>query len=180
MIYLFLADGFEEIEAITVVDIVRRADIDIKLISISGALTMTGAHNIVIEADELFENIDFSTGQMLILPGGMPGSNNLRDFKPLCDLILEYNNQNKYIAAICAAPFIFGQLNILEGKKATCYPGFESELKGSILSTDNVVINNNIITSRGPATASDFAFEIVKLLTNNDIETSVAKGMLFR
>ena len=110
----------------------------------------------------------------------MPGYNNHRKFKPLCDLILEYNNKNKYIAVMCAAPIICGQHNILEGKKSTCYPVFESELKGSILSTDNVVIDNNIITSRGPATASDFAFEIVKLLTNNDIETSVAKGMLFR
>ena len=151
MVYIFLATGFEETEAVTVIDIIRRAGIEITVVSISDNIYVTGAHNITLKADKMFSETDFSLGRMLILPGGMPGSTNLNEHKPLKDLIVKYDKEGKYIAAICAAPMVFGELGLLENKKATCYPGFESHLKGAILCTDYAVEDGNIITGKGPA-----------------------------
>ena len=116
---------------------------------------------------------------MLIIPGGMPRSTNLNEHKPLKDLIVKYDKEGKYIAAICAAPMVFGELGLLENKKATCYPGFESHLKGAILCTDYAVEDGNIITGKGPAAASAFGFKIVETLKDKNTSDAVAKGMLF-
>ena len=119
---IFLADGFEEIEALTVVDLLRRANIEISTVSIMGRKNVTGSHNITVEADALLEETDFDSLDMLILPGGMPGTTNLADCKALTDKIKEFDEKDKMLCAICAAPTVFGKLGILKGKKACCFP----------------------------------------------------------
>ncbi len=127
-VYIFLADGFEEVEALTPVDVLRRADINVTTVSISNDLTVTGAHHISILADVLFTDLDFSDADMLVLPGGLTGTHNLNDHKELIDLLLDFSAKGKLIGAICAAPLILGQQKLLENKNATCYPGFEDHL----------------------------------------------------
>ena len=128
---VFLADGFEEIEGLTVVDLLRRAGIETRTVSIMGQEEIKGAHGIIVKADSLFENTDFSEVKMLVLPGGMPGTIHLKEHKGLEELILKHNEEKKYLAAICAAPTVFGGMGILKGKKAICYPGMEEGLIGA-------------------------------------------------
>ena len=128
MNYLFLDNGFEEIEAITVVDLLRRAGIPLTTVSITGKPMVLGAHNVAVEADGLFENVDFDDAEMLILPGGQT---KLDQHNGLCELLTQHNEADKLIAAICAAPSVLGKLGILKGKQATCYPGFEKFLNES-------------------------------------------------
>lgn len=177
-VYLFLAEGFEEIEAIATVDMLRRADIDINTISITNNLEVKGAHGIKVSADALFQNTNFNDGQMLILPGGMPGTLNLQQFEPLKKLIESYANANKYLAAICAAPLIYGQMDLLKGKEATCYPGFEQQLTEAIHSNKPVVVSDRFITSAGPGTVFQFALKLIEILSNKNQAATVAKGML--
>lgn len=177
-VFLFLAEGFEEIEAIATVDILRRAGISVKTISITNQLPVVGAHQITIKADQLFSQTDFNHAAMLILPGGMPGTRNLQQFQPLTELIKRFAEENKYLAAICAAPSIYGEMGLLNGKEATCYPGFEKELIGAIHSNKPVVVSDRIITSSGPGTAFPFALKLVEILTDKNTASNVAKGML--
>ena len=128
---LFLAEGFEEIEALGTVDILRRAKIDIVTISITDNNVVTCAHNIPVTADKKFNDIDFTNFDMLVLPGGMPGAKHLNEHEDLKNLISDFNSKGKLIAAICAAPMVLGGLGVLDGKRATCYPGFEPELIGA-------------------------------------------------
>ncbi|OGO82920.1 MAG: thiamine biosynthesis protein ThiJ [Clostridiales bacterium GWD2_32_19] len=180
MVYIFLADGFEEIETITPIDILKRAGIDIKMISISDSLEVCGAHGITMIADETFDESDFLDAEMLILPGGKKGTENLAKHDELRSLIIEKNEKNKYIAAICAAPAILGQMGLLQNKTATCYPGNEGMLKGAKLSDSNVVSDGNIITSRGPGTAQNFGLRIVKMLKGKEIAEKLNESMLFK
>lgn len=177
-VYLFLAEGFEEIEAIATIDMLRRAGIDVNSVSITSQHNVKGAHQINIEADLLFEDTDFKDGSMLILPGGMPGTRNLQQFAPLASLIEDYAKANKYLAAICAAPLVYGQLGLLKGKEATCYPGFENELIEAIHSNKPVVVSDRVITSAGPGTVFPFALKIIEILTDKNTAANVAKGML--
>lgn len=176
---IFFADGLEEIEGLTVVDLLRRVDIPISIISITGNKMITGAHDIKIEADILFEDMDFTDTGMLILPGGMPGTKNLKAHEGLCRLLHEFNTKGKYIAAICSAPSVLGQLNILNGKKATCYPGFENQLSGAALSDGNCVTDGNIITSRGMGTAIDFAAEIISIIKNRSVAEALKETIIY-
>ena len=177
--YIFLAEGFEEIEAITTIDILKRGGIDIQMISITDNKIVKGAHEIPVECDNLFNESDLSNGSILILPGGMPGTRNLQKYKPLEELINKYHEDGKYIAAICAAPVILGGLGILKGKNATSYPGFEEELTGANLSKEKVVKDGKIITSRGPATAIPFALKVLETLSDEDNSSTVSSGLLF-
>lgn len=161
-VYIFLADGFEEIEGLTVVDLLRRAGIDITMVSITGSKEITGAHNIKVIADELFDETGYNNAKMLVLPGGMPGTTHLLEHKKLRELLLRHNSDNKMIAAICAAPSVLGMHGILKGKKATCYPGFEDKLIGAIYTNEKVVEDKNVITSKGLGTAIDFAASIIE------------------
>jgi len=161
-VYIFLAEGFEEIEALTVVDLLRRAQIEINMVSITGSLQVTGSHQISVMADVLFEDAKFDDADMLVLPGGLPGTINLMKHEGLDKLLRKFHSESKNMAAICAAPTILGNKGLLEGKKATCYPGCENELTGSTVLYDDVVIDGNIITSRGLGTAIDFALAIIK------------------
>lgn len=161
-VYIFFADGFEEIEGLTVVDLLRRANIDITTVSITASKEITGAHNIQVIADELFGESDYDNANMLVLPGGMPGTTHLLEHKKLRELLLRHNSDNKMIAAICAAPSVLGMNGILEGKKATCYPGFEDKLIGAIYTNEKVVKDKNVMTSKGLGTAIDFATSIIE------------------
>jgi len=169
MNYLFLSTGFEEIEALTTVDLLRRAGISLQTVSCEDAIMVKGSHDIQVMADRLFKDVDFKDAEMLILPGG---SRRLGEFPALCDLLRKHNDENKDIAAICAAPSVLGDLGILEGKQATCYPGFESYL-GDAYVGGLVVESKNIITAKGPGLSSDFAFCIIEHLVGADVADDV-------
>ena len=163
MVYIHLATGFEEVEAITTCDYLRRAGIDAKLVSIEG-LKVLGAHNIAIDADLLFEEADYSQCSAIVLPGGLPGTTNLMAHQGLRNEILKANGQGKLICAICAAPMILGDLGIIKGKTATIYPGIEEKLTGANYEDSIAIKDGNIITSRGPATAVNFALKIIEAI----------------
>lgn len=177
MTYVFLADGFEEIEALSVVDILRRCQIDVQTVSITENRQVTGSHNIPVLADITLKEAHTDKAQALILPGGLPGSDNLQACKPLEEALKKAASENRIVAAICAAPKVLGAFGLLNGKKATCYPGFEKELLGATPLTEKVVWDGNAITSRGAGTAADFAFALAKALGVNP--DPVRKGMLF-
>lgn len=179
-VFIFLADGFEEIEAIAPIDILRRAEIDVVTVSISDSNTVSGAHGIKIEADQLFTNTDFSLNDLLVLPGGGVGTRNLGAHNELKALLLKQHSDGKQIAAICAAPSVLGQLGILAGKEAISYPGFESQLKGAVISKSTVVKDENIITGKGPGVAIPFALKIVETLKGKDIADKVADSLMLK
>lgn len=166
--YVFLATGFEEIEALTPVDILRRGGHEVTVVSVTGENVVTGARGINVKADVLFESLDKDAAELLILPGGMPGTTNLSKYEPLMDLVIKYNEEGKRISAICAAPTVFGGLGILKGKKATCYPGLEDKLTGADVYIEPVITDGNITTSRGMGTAVDFSLELLRLLSGSD------------
>lgn len=177
---IFLADGFEEIEGLTVVDLLRRAGIDTEMVSVMETKKVKGSHGIVIEADRLFSEQDHKDAQLLVLPGGMPGTVNLAKHEGLCRLLKEHHKAGKRLAAICAAPSVFGNLDFLEGKKAVCYPGFETALKGARVCMENVVTDGNITTSRGMGTAIDFGLELVRLLTDEETAHKLGEGIIYQ
>jgi 4-methyl-5(b-hydroxyethyl)-thiazole monophosphate biosynthesis len=165
----FLTDGFETVEALAVVDILRRADIDVDLVSISGKKEILTAQNIVIQAETTLSEYDFGGTDVLFLPGGA-GHKAYKTCKPLIDIVKKFNDEGKRIAAICAAPSFLGELGILEGKKATCFPGFENALKGAEVLTApvKVVTDGNITTARGMGASIELGLELVKLLTDEE------------
>lgn len=175
---IFLAEGFEEIEALATVDVLRRGGIDVKTVSVTGKFDVEGAHGITILTDILFEDTDFHGVDILILPGGMPGTRNLEKHSGLIDLIKRFHKDNKWIAAICAAPKILGKLGLLKGQVATCYPGFEKDLEGAILSDESVVLSSQFITSRGAGTAVLFGLKIVELLKNKETADELKEKMI--
>ena len=174
----FLSNGFEEIEAITPVDVLRRAGIDCEFYSIN-ELDVEGAHGIKIIADKILtKDNDLSNVDMIILPGGMPGAQHLADNEMVQAIIKEFHRNNKYIAAICAAPALaLGKSGIIEGKKVTCYPGMEDNIPNSNYIDEIVVQDGNIITSQGPSTALPFAFKLLKVLKGDS--HSLEYGMLW-
>ncbi|TYQ16717.1 UNVERIFIED_CONTAM: 4-methyl-5(b-hydroxyethyl)-thiazole monophosphate biosynthesis [Acetivibrio alkalicellulosi] len=176
--YIFLAEGFEEIEAVTVTDTLRRAEVDIKTVSITGDLEVKGSRNITLKADITFEKDKLMDAQMLILPGGMPGTKNLEDSILLADLLKNYHEKNKWISAICAAPMVLGKLGILKGKKATCYPSYKSYLEGAQFSEERVVQDGYIITSRGPGTALEFSLLLVEVLKGKGLSNKLRQAMI--
>ncbi len=179
--FVFLAPGFEEIEAISIIDTLRRGGINTLAISITSGKNVKGAHAIEVVADEIFDKTDFSTGNIVILPGGMPGTNNLNAHEGLKALINQYNNQQKYVAAICAAPLVLGQMGLLKGKPAISYPGFEDQLQGATIEKDKrVVVSGNIITSKGPGTAIEFALQLVEMLVDKATAEKLAEGMIVK
>ncbi|MCR5419476.1 MAG: DJ-1/PfpI family protein [Lachnospiraceae bacterium] len=161
--YVFLAEGFEEIEALTVVDILRRDNIVVQTVSITEDKVVEGAHRIRIIADKILKDIKLSDAALLVLPGGMPGTLNLKECEPLMAMVREFADTNRRIAAICAAPTLLGDMGILEGKTACCYPGMENQLKGANVSMEEVVTDGNITTSRGMGTAIPFSLELVRV-----------------
>jgi 4-methyl-5(b-hydroxyethyl)-thiazole monophosphate biosynthesis len=176
--FIFLAPGFEETEAVTPIDILRRAGLDVEIISISSRKEVTSSHGITIVADSLFEDTVFSKGEMLILPGGMPGAKNLNDHAGLKKLILDYAGKGKYIAAICAAPMILGGMGLLKGEKAISYPGYEKQLLGAQVTEERVVVSGKFVTAKGPGVAVEFALKIVEILKGDAIAKEIASAFI--
>lgn len=177
MIYCFLADGFEEIEALATVDIIRRAGLEIKTVGV-GADIIKGAHSISVLCDMIIDEIVLDDNlQSIILPGGMPGTLNLEKSEKVQEAIDYMNDEGKMICAICAAPSILGHKGILTGKKAIAYPGFEKDLEGALISEKHIARDANIITAKGAGVATDFGLEIVSALcgekTALDIRASI-------
>ena len=177
--YIFLADGFEEIEGLTVVDILRRAGVEIQMVSIMGRKELTGSHGIPVVADAVFEEVDFSDGTLFVLPGGMPGTKRLAAHGELAALLKEKNAEGKRLAAICAAPSVLGGLGLLEGRRAACYPGCEEALTGAEVSFDPVVVCGNVTTSRGMGTAIPFALALTEQLAGKEKADALAKGIIY-
>lgn len=178
MIYVFLADGFEEIEALTPVDVFRRAGLDTVTVSISDHYTVTGSHNIAVAADRLLSEVDLTDADLLLLPGGMPGTKHLGSCAPLCDAVAAHAKAGKPIAAICAAPSVLGTLGLLDGKEAICYPGFENALLGATVSEKKVVRDGNIVTAAGMGVALDFALECLRLLGHESDATRIHTSVI--
>lgn len=179
MVYIFLAEGFEAIETITPLDMLIRAGIEVNTISISDEFLVKSSQGIPVQADDLFENTDFSDAEMLILPGGQPGATNLGKHKGLEAILKFANEHNIPIAAICAAPTVLGKHGLLQGKKATCYPGCEGMLKGAQCTESFVEKDGNLITACGPAAAVEFAKAIISLLRGDEVVASVCDKMMF-
>jgi len=167
-IVLLLADGFEETEAVTLMDLLRRAEYDLYTVSIMGRLEVKGGHDISLLSDKLFNDVDFNTFDMIILPGGVPGVPNLAGDDKVLEIIKKFFNEGKYIGAICAAPFVLERAGILKNKTVTCYPGWEDKLDSPNIIKDNVVVDGNIITSRGVGTAIDMGLKIVEIVSSKD------------
>ena len=178
-VYLFLAEGSEEVEALAVVDILRRAGVETQIVSITGEKMVSGAHGIRIEADMLAEEVDFSKAAMLVLPGGLPGAYNLAEHKGLAEGIMQHYKAGKPLAAICAAPLVFGRLGLLKGRKATCYPGFEENLEGATYTAALVEEDGQFITGKGPAAVFEFGYTIVAKLVGLEKAAAVRNGMLY-
>lgn len=179
MIYIFLSQGFEECEALVPVDILRRANIEIKTVGV-GSNIITGAHGIKVVCDTTTENLDFDNLEGIILPGGMPGTINLEKDETVQKAIDYCANNNLLISAICAAPSILGHKNLLNGKKATCFPGFENDLSGAKFCDLPVVCDGNIITSHGAGAAFPFGFEILTFLKGKDFSDKLKKQMKYK
>ncbi len=174
-----LAEGFEEVEALAVIDLLRRANVEITMVSVMNFEKVTGSHNITVMCDDKIDDIDIESFDMIFLPGGMPGTNNLDMSEKLCDYIKEFHSKGKLLAAICAAPKVFGRLGILKDKKATCFPGFEKDLIGAILVSDKVVKDGNVITSKGMGTAIDLGLELIKVLVGSEEANEMAKTIQY-
>ena len=180
MIYVFLATGFEDIEAIAPVDIMRRAGLEVQTVSITGEEIVTSAHGVGIASDLLLSDVDFSSAEMLVLPGGLPGSTNLDACKPLTEAIKRHFESGGPIAAICAAPLVYGHLGLLQGRRATCYPGVERELKGATYTAAIVERDGNIITGKGPAAAFEFGYTIVDFFLGEGASQPLRQGMIYK
>ena len=178
-IYLFLADGFEPVEALAPVDVLRRAGINVVTVSIMGRAIVEAAHGVKVVADALFDDVDFSDADALVLPGGSLGTENLSACEPLRALVATANEAGKIIAAICAAPMVFGRMGILAGRRATCYPGCEGELIGAKYTAVAVEQDENIITACGPAASFEFGFAIVENICGSDAAILIREQMRF-
>ena len=176
---VMLADGFEEVEALTAVDLLRRAKIYVDTVSITDDFTVHGAHGINVQTEDLFDEVDFSETDMIVLPGGMPGTTNLKEHEGLKKVLLRFAEEEKYIGAICAAPTVLDEIGILQGKRATCYPGVESQIKDAILTRTTVMRDGNIITGQGVGTAIDFALKLVEVLAGEEKAKEIAEAIVY-
>lgn len=178
-IAVFFAEGYEEIEALTVVDMCRRAGIQTDMVSVTESIEVTGAHRIPVIMDKLIKDVDFAELDMIVLPGGMPGTHNLEKASALMEAVKEFAASGKYVCAICAAPSILGHLGILKGKRACCYPGFEEALAGAVVTQNSVEADTNIITSRGMGCAIDFSSAIITALLGSEKAAQITDGILY-
>lgn len=180
-VILFLAEGFEEVEALTVVDYLRRKNINVDTVSITEDNKVKGAHEIVVLADKIINDIkDIDDYDAVIIPGGLPGATNLRDNDKVIDVVKKVNENGKLISAICAGPIVLERAGVINGKNVTSYPGFEDDLKNGIYIEKNVVRDGNIITARGPALAVDFAIEIIRYLLGEEKAEELKKDILYK
>jgi DJ-1 family protein len=179
-VYEFLANGFEDIEALAPVDILRRGGIEVKTVSITGSEYVESSHGVTIKADLIFEEVgDFSDADLLLLPGGMPGATNLNEHEGVRKAILSQYESGKRVGAICAAPLVLGSLGILKGKKATCYPGFQQYLDGATYTASLFEQDGNVITGEGPAATLPYAYHILSLFIGEAKTREIEQQMMF-
>ena len=182
-VYVFLADGFEDVEALIPIDVLRRGGVEVVTISTTIFPLVESAHGVNIEADLQFDQSDYSDADLLMLPGGMPGASNLFEHEGVREVLLAQYKAGKKIAAICASPaVVLAPLGILDGKKATCYPGFEQALDkgGAAYTSDLVTVDGNITTAEGPAAAFPYAYELLTQLVDKQTSDQIAEGMRFK
>ena len=177
-VYVFFADGFEEIEALTSVDVLKRAGADVVMVSVTPNEIVTGAHDVPVLCDKNIESCDMMDADLLLLPGGMPGAQTLGECEYLCKALKRQAAEGKPVAAICAAPMVLGKLGILNGKKATCYPGFEGFFDGADYTAAPVERDGNIITGKGPGVSLAFAYEVVNMLFGTEKVTELKAAMM--
>ncbi len=178
-VYLFFADGFEEVEGLTAVDLLRRAGVDAKMVSIMGRKQVTGSHNIKIETDLLMEEIK-ERADMLVLPGGLPGTDYLREHQRLAKLLKRQYITGGWVAAICAAPSVLGGLGILKDRAATSYPGCLDGMEVGTYQEEEVVVDGHVVTSRGVGTAIPFALTLIEVLEGKEAANQIAASIIYR
>ena len=179
MIYAFLADGFEDVEALGVSDVCRRAGLEVKTVSIMPTEVVESAHGVRVVADSMLADNDYTGAEMLFLPGGMPGAQHLNDCEPLCEVIVAHYKAGKPLAAICAAPMVYGNLSLLKGKRATCYPGFEQFLAGADYTAALTEQDGQFFTGKGPAAALQLGYDIVAHFRGANIAEALKEGMMY-
>lgn len=177
---VFFGTGFEEIEALTVVDLLRRASVDVSMVSITGEKRVESSHKIWVEMDMLLEEVDFSQVKMIVLPGGMPGTKNLEACDILMEQIEKFYEEGKYLSAICAAPSILGHRGMLKGRNSCSYPDFESHLEGAQVTKNPVETSEHIITSRGMGTAIEFGLAIVARMKDEETAKELADKIIYK
>lgn len=178
-VYAFLAEGLEEVECLAVVDVLRRSGVDVTMVSVSGSREVTGSHGIRFMADALYEEADSDEADVLFLPGGMPGTANLKAHEGLKGSIERANKQGRRLAAICAAPSVLGAMGLLKGRTATCYPGYEEHLTGVSYTSQGVVTDGNITTARGLGYALDLGLELIRLLQGPQQAQKIATAIQY-
>lgn len=178
-VYEFIAEGSEEIEALTVIDVLRRAGVEAVTVSITGSREVTLSHGVTIVCDTTIESADLSDADMLLLPGGLPGATNLNDHAGVREAILNQDAAGKKYGAICAAPLVLGSLGLLQGKRATCYPGFEDQMFGAEYTADIYTIDGNTITGCGPAATLPYSYAILEMLGYTNEAEALREGMMF-
>lgn len=178
-VYQFIANGSEEIESLTTIDVLRRAGIETVTVSITGNEFAELSHGVTIKCDTTIEAADLSDADMLLLPGGLPGADYLLHHEGVRKALLAQNAAGKKIGAICAAPLVLGGLGLLKGKKATCYPGFEKYLTGAEYTADIVTVDSNIITGEGPAAAFAFAYALLEQIAGSKHVAPIREGMMY-
>ena len=180
-VYVFLATGFEDVEALIPIDVLRRGGVEVVIVSITDEQIVESAHGVGICADKLFEDCNYADADLLMLPGGMPGASNLYEHEGVCQALQSPLEQGKKIAAICASPaVVLAQLGILDGKRATCYPGFEQMFRDATYTGDLVTVDGNITTGEGPAAAFPYAYELLTQLVDKQTSDLIAEGMRFK
>ncbi len=175
---VFLANGFEEMEALGTVDILRRGGIAVQTVSITPNPIVTGAHQVPVTADTTIDKAVLNDADALILPGGMPGASNLNSSEEVKEALLQQYREGRIVAAICAAPMVLGGLGLLKGRNATCYPGFEPQLIGANVTGEAVEVSDNVITGKGPGLVMNFALALVAAIKSDAVEEEVAAGLL--
>ncbi|MBQ0057371.1 MAG: DJ-1/PfpI family protein [Bacteroidales bacterium] len=178
--YVLLAEGFEIAEATLPIDILKRARVEVETLSISDQLTVSASNGVKVVADRLLADTDLSDGDMLFLPGGMPGSMNLRDSEPVADVIRQFDAAGKWLAAVCAAPMVYGLMGLLRGEKATCYPGFEKDLLGAEPQKKTCVRSGHFITGCGAGAGFALGREMAAVLVGDDTADAVLRQMMFQ
>lgn len=177
---IFFAEGFEEIEALTVVDLLRRAGIETDMVSVNEELQVTGSHQVTVTMNKIIKEINFDEVDMLVLPGGMPGTQNLEACIPLMEQLEDFYQKKKYISAICAAPRILGDWGMLKGRNACCYPGEEGHLDGATVTRNEVEVSEHIITARGMGCSIPFGLAIVARFLGDEAAINLAKKIVFK
>lgn len=177
---IFFAEGYEEIEALTVADLTKRAGIETWLVSVTEEKSVISSHGITVLMDKTLSEIEFDKVDMIVLPGGMPGTLHLEACEILMDQVRKFDQAGKFISAICAAPTILGHLGLLKGRKACCYPGMEEELLGAEVSYDSCAVSDHILTSRGMGTALDFGLRIIERFRGETAAGEMAEKIVYK